>query len=527
MTAITTGGNEVELKIVGSSVFGRYPFVNPERTINMYISDNAMVNFSGYRNVLSLLETHVEGRGFYKSTRGGFAIAVAGGNVYRINDFDTSPILLGTISTTEGSVFIAENLSSQIAMVDGANVYIYNYETLDFGLAVFAVSNPDLIPNYIDYHNTYFLFGNGITTNAGSQWFVYKNDSSDPLGIEIEQTLTLQTKADFAKAVKRIPGKGNNVAVIGLTVMEIWNNVGGLAVYQRVSSINIDYGLASVSTLAASDEIVAWLGINENSEPSIQVMAGGSSQRISTDGIDFLLAEIVAPQDSTAFFFRQDGHLFYVLTFYNDSDNKTVMYDFNTNKFFELTDWDNTYFPVRQVINFIDGNYFISLKDAKIYLIDTKITVYQTNEGEIYEVPRIRICPTFRLPKPDPFRVGLITFTIESGTQPYVPELCQDYIIAQEGDNVIIYTEVDSGDGPMVVQQATCDRQDSRIDLYISKNGGVTFSNPVPYYMRKTGFFDNQPRFMRMGKCNQFTAQFRFWGFWRFIITNAVMEITL
>src|SRR5690606_18789143 len=127
---------------------------------------------------------------------------------------------------------------------------------------------------------------------------------STAFDIEYVQTLTLQTKPDFAKACLRIPSKGNNLLVMGSIVSEIWTNVPGLQIYQRQSSINIDYGVASVSTIAASDDMIAWLGINEKSSPAIMVMTGGGAQRISTDGIDNLLSRVQFPDQSTAMFYR-------------------------------------------------------------------------------------------------------------------------------------------------------------------------------------------------------------------------------
>src|SRR5690606_33399564 len=156
------------------------------------------------------------------------------------------------------------------------------------------------------------------------------------------QTLALQTKPDFAKGILRIPGKGNNVLVFGSTVAEIWNNVGGIAVYQRASSVNIDYGVASVATIAANDEVVAWLGINEKSSPALMAMQGGGASRISTDGLDHLLETVKHPENSTAVLYRQGGHLFYILTFYHQEDNFTITYDFTTKRLYDLTDWDFT-----------------------------------------------------------------------------------------------------------------------------------------------------------------------------------------
>ena len=81
------------------------------------------------------------------------------------------------------------------------------------------------------------------------------------------------------------------------------------------------------------------------------VFTGQGAKRISTDGIDYLLGSLRNPEKSTATFFRQDGHVFYVLTFYGEEDpflvdseridqerqNFTIMYDFTTDKFFNLS----------------------------------------------------------------------------------------------------------------------------------------------------------------------------------------------
>ncbi len=48
MASITQNAEEIPVKIVGSSIFGRYPFISAERTYNMFISDEALVNFASY-----------------------------------------------------------------------------------------------------------------------------------------------------------------------------------------------------------------------------------------------------------------------------------------------------------------------------------------------------------------------------------------------------------------------------------------------------------------------------------------------
>jgi len=535
----TTDSEEVPVRIVGSSVFGRYPTISVERTFNMFITSDGtgeeewLANFPGYSAILDLIGTGAEGRGVFHSVRGGFLLAVVSGDVYLINQVDAVPTLLGTISSSTGEVYFDENLSSQIAFVDGSLAYIYNYASAPSAIsaAVYDSHGSDFQPNYVTYQNTYFIFGNALTTNAGSNWVVYEADTgSGAYNLKWVQTLALQTKPDFAKAVLRIPGKGNNVLVFGTTVAEIWSNVGGQLVYQRNSTINIDYGAASVATIAANDDVVAWLGINEKSSPALMVSQGGAAQRISTDGLDHLLETVQHPSSSTAVLYRQGGHVFYILSFFHEDDNFSIMYDFTTKRIYDITDWDFTAFPARQIVYFNNKNYFLSFKDGTLYEINSDLTTYDTfvnDAGEtvdrIYDIPRVRLTNTYRIPnRPEKFKVKMFTFVIESGTtlDAYDQDVCVGYILTEDGN--IIYTE----DGiPLLVEGGYCYTNKPRVDLTISKNGGITFSNVVSYQLKATGQYKNQPRFNNLGYAQQITYQLRFWGSGRFVVKNGTMEI--
>jgi len=493
MGLMTPGGTQIPVRIVGSSIFGRHPIISDERTYNLFISDEWLINFAGYNQAAEILGAGIAGRGLFHSTRGNFLLAVLGSNIYRINANLGFTFLLSIPGGTS-EVFMDENLSSQIAIVDGTNTaYIYNYTTDTIGAVVwdYGASGTAFTPNYVTYQNTYFIFGNGDNTTSGSQWFVYKSGFNppttldDPLKLRWVQTLTLQTKPDFARACIRIPSHGNNLLVLGSTVAEIWTNVAGIQIYQRQSSINIDYGVASVSTIAASDDMIAWLGINEKSAPAIMVMTGGQAQRISTDGIDYLLNRVVHPETSTAMFYRQDGHVFYILTFFHADDNFSIMYDFTTQKFFDITDWDFTYHPARQMAYFNNEIYFVSLKQGSLMRMSTDLTSISTDIQNDYEIPRIRKCDTYRLPGSDRFIVNQFSFTIENGKEPGVDFQfeCDGYIRGEVSDG-IMYSE----DGrPLLVEGGSCQIYRPRIDVSCSKNGGETYGNAVPYYMHATG----------------------------------------
>lgn len=517
----------VPVNVVGSSTFGRYPKISLEKTYNMFISDDWMINYAGFQKVAQIFNAG-EGRALYHSVRGQFLLTVQSSSVYVLGA-NLAPQFIGNIQTSTGEVFIDENLSSQICIVDGQAAYIYNYtnNTLTQQTLTF-LSNP-IIPNYVCYHNTFFLIASSPVSDNSQNWYAFEFDTDTT--IQLNTQFSLQTKPDSAIAVKRLPGKGNHVLVLGATVCEVWNQIGGDENYRRVQSFNIDDGCIAVSTIAANDEFVCWLSQNENNSAAILVTDGASTKRISTDGIDYLLETINFPQKSTAFLFRQDGHLFYQLTFFDPSDNLTLFYDFNKDKFYYASDEDLNFHPARQVVYFNGESYFVSINDASIYQVGSEFVTYNydlnpTVIGDV--IPRIRICKTVRQENSDRFRVRMFTFWIEQGvntfyTMQQMGTVCTGMLITQSGGHQIVTQQGQ----PIISQMGQCSSifDVPRVDMSFSKNGNESFSPIVGRDLNPQGIYRNQIRWHRMGQANEFTIQLRFWGFQRFVVKDGVLEV--
>ena len=121
---------QVPVKVVGSSTFGLYPKISAEKTFNMFISDGWLVNYAGYRRINGQIDGS-EGRALFHSIRGNFLIVVVDDKVYEVNSA-LGAQQIGTLSTRVGEVFIDENLTSQICIVDGNDAWIYNYTASTF-----------------------------------------------------------------------------------------------------------------------------------------------------------------------------------------------------------------------------------------------------------------------------------------------------------------------------------------------------------------------------------------------------------
>lgn len=577
----------VPLNIVGSSIFGRYPKISIEKTYNMFMSDTFMVPYSGYEIAInaSKFNNGKVGRGCFTSTKFNRLVIVIDENVYLVNiNYNTishnpsvtNVLFIGKLQTRTGVVYITENNKPQIAISDGNSIYIYDPTgpsqmppVAPFSIAQsFTPGSPDVtgpltfVPGYITFHDTYFLCAakqdNFYVPAATNVWHISKSNNgliwpntSNTIGF-------LQSKPDKIQAVVRFPSKGNMIFVMGSITTEAWNDTGAqLFPYQRQNQFNIDYGCLSPASVAFMDEIVVWLASNEKSGPIIMYSSGGMPKKITTDGIDYLFSQLKNPADSQGFLYRQDGHLFYHINFY--TDNFSLFYDFNNDKFYNASDQDLNYFIAAEVAFFNNQYYFVSKNTGNLYALDTIFTTYQDTDSlgniSLHEIPRIRTCKNMRQQSQDYFIANDTGFTIETGeTDYYQQSLGQSTLITQDG-NVLIAQDVgspqfytfqngnyiqtqngtyledqvsDSNPNDVIsflTQQNLLEYVTPRVDLAISTDGGASFGNYVPYVLNPIGQRKNKLIWWHGGIVNDLVHQFRFWGFGRFVVTDGETNI--
>ena len=553
------------LNIVGSSVFGRYPKISIEKTYNMFISDNFLVPYAGYQLAIpaSSLGFGDEGRGLHTSTKLNRLIGVWNENVYLIQiNFNQQltkvvsyqAILIGTLQTSTGVVYIAENNKPQIAISDGVQIYIYDPSlSTPFFVATKDGTNPiDFVPGYIDFHDTYFLCAARVddfyTPPANNTWRLSNQNDGSQWPSNAANIGLLQTKPDNTQAVIRFPSKGNMILVMGSIVSEPWFDVGyQLFPYQRNTSFNVDYGCINPATIAYLDEFVVWLGINEKSGPVVFFSDGGTAQKVTTDGFDYFLSNLQNPQDSQGFIYRQDGHLFYHINFY--SDNYSFFIDFlpdGTQKIYHASDEDGNYFIASSVAFFDNQYWFVSKNNGNLYAFDTIFTTY---DGA--EVPRVRSCKNIRNLQQEPFLATDCGFTIESGEQNYIQQITGPiYLVTQDGKKLItqgssifaitqdgnllatqdnkniVYKQSDlTGFSYLISQQPDVVTTTPRVDMSISIDGGEHFSSYDAQDLPPIGQRKNKLAWWQLGHANDLVCQFRFWGLGRFVATDGYVNI--
>jgi hypothetical protein len=524
---ISRGDNfkSIPLNISGSSVFGRYPKISVEHTYNMFMSDNWLVPYAGYQSVPNLNLGSV-GRGLHASTKLGRLVAVVDNTVYLINlffdqdlakTFDEVAVPIGKLQTDTGIVYIAENNKPQILFSDNVLLYIYD-ETLTPPFQV-VVTPLEFTPGYIDFHDTYFLCAasndNFYDPPANNTWRLSDSNDGTSWPSDAAHIGLLETKSDNTQAVVRVPSKGNLIIVMGETVTELWSDVGyQLFPYQRNNNTSVDYGCLNPATIAALDQNVVWLAQNEKAGPIIMYFDGGEIQKITTDGIDYLFSQLTDPADSQGFLYRQDGHLFYHINFY--TDNLSLFYDFNVNKFYNASDENLNYFIANEVAFFNNQYYFLTKNNGNLYAFDTIFTTY---DGA--EIPRFRTCRNVRLPSQEYFIANDVGFTIETGETPYQQQQeLPVYLVAQNGNYIV------AQNGNYIIGQTLQSIYVlPRVDLSISIDGGATFSSDFGYTLNPIGQRRNRLMWWQGGIANDYVCQFKFWGLGRFVCTDGILNI--
>lgn len=473
-----------DLDIVGGTRFGRYQKISNESTYNMIISDGALVPFAGYEFVSNIGAGIA--RQVYNCVLADLIIAVIGNGVYTVSSGFTSQ-RVGSIESYSGNVYISDNLAGQVAIVDGLNVYIYNYNN-----NTYQTVNVDFAPGYITYQDTFFI---SVDLNT-NQWRLSANSDGTSWPPDAQNVGEIQSKpcrAIAAVALDRI------LLVMGQTVTEPWYDAGNqLFPYVRNNAYCIDYGSPSTQTIATGFGMAVWLGNNQQSGLAIMVSQdGGVPTPISNDGLDFLFAQIRQPENSFGMLYKLEGHIIYQLTF--TSDNHTFIYDFNTNNFFTLTDENLNHHIARRVVFFNGNNYFISFNDGNLYRMTSFINTYNGKS-----IPRIRIPKNIQFPFNDTFRIKNITLSMESGI------------------NVSGAVYDNPGDSARSVFLGQ-----NRVDLTFSRDGGYTWGNTVSRNLPNRGKLKNNVRWFQCGSVqNACTIKFYFVSQGRFVVTGGQIAIS-
>lgn len=367
---------------VGPSYLVDSPNIDAQRCINLIPQRNES-GTSKEGEVLSLLASPglIERadlnngaiRGLYTANNG-CIYGVSGDKIYKVES-DYTVTELGTLSSTEGPVSMADN-GSYVVAVDGVSGY-----TVDMSTDAFAsISDPDFaVSNQVTYQDGYFIFN-----EAGTGRFFYSD--LDQITISPDQT----TAEAFADDLVGLISDHRDLWLFGENTTEVFYNVGAANnVFQRIQGAFIEHGCAARFSIAKMNNDVFWLGKNEQGDGVVYKARGYQPQRISTHAVEFAIRNYASIDDAVAYTYQQSGHFYYCINFVGAGT--TWVYDDSTGLWHERAFWNNGAFERHrgQHQAFAFGKQYLGdWENGKIY--ELSLTTY-TDNGE--EIRRVRTCP--------------------------------------------------------------------------------------------------------------------------------------
>lgn len=451
----------MKIGLVGPSYQQRSLPFDAQRSINLYpVLDPKGKEVSALYGApgKSLFSTAGVGPG-----RGGFtaangrAFVVSGSSLYEISS-DGTATSRGSLDTSSGIVSIDEN-GVQLAICDGTGVYIFTYASNAFA----KVTDPDLPSSgTLTFIDGYFV----VTKNSSGSFYVsalYDGTSWAALDFA-----TAESSPDELLRAYNAVGQ---LWLLGTKTTEIWTNTGASNFpFERISGAKMEVGILAPHTAIAVDNSLFWVGRDNIGSGIVYRANGFTPQRISTEAIELLIQQATSPSTLRAYTYQQDGHVFYVIT--GGGMSTTLVYDITTKLWHERA-YLNPFGAFEQDLAAHGFSAFgyqlqISRLNGKVYRISPS---YYSDDGDELAAERV------------------YTHLSDEGKRLFFNQL----EIAMESG---VGNQSDPGQTP-------------QITLWISRDGGRTWSTGYTTSFGAIGQYKTRAVFRRLGTGAQLTFKVR------------------
>lgn len=308
----------MKIGLVGPSYVERSLPFNAQRTINLYpvvdeAGDGKEVSALYGTPGLSTFSTVGDGpiRAEFSSTNGR-AFVVSNTQLYEIASTGVAT-LRGTLITDVSICSMDEN-TTQLAICDGTNLYIFTYATNVFA----QVTDPD--------------FPNGSTVTFLDGYFIVNKPGTGQFYVSALQGGTSWNALDFATAesspdtLTRVYGGLGQLWLLGDRTTEVWYNAGDVDFpFTRIQGAKMETGSAAAHSVVNMDNTIIWLGKDKDGQGIVYRAQGYSPQRISTHAIEYAINKSSDLSEIRAYTYQKDGHAFYVMT--GGNLETTLVYD--------------------------------------------------------------------------------------------------------------------------------------------------------------------------------------------------------
>lgn len=326
----------------------------PETQSKESSSTMILRSISGSRLYLEMPESNC--RGMYRISRGytgsSMLYAVYGSNLYCIDDNGSNPIAyrIGTVSNgVSEPVSMCEtngygDAKPHLIIADGSQVFavdttllpaeqMADYRAIDLPLRSDGVTF--IKPSHVAY-----LFGYLVVLDQNSDSFYvsykYPFEELDPttqqINYDIFQTqkyggrgheVACEWSPDASLALMKA---GSFIYVFGERSYQFFNYNNDVDVpFQCTDTMCGDIGILAPRSIAAVGTSIFWLGSSDIGENGVWMIDKNQISRISTGDIEHEISALTNRADAVAQVWHENGHIYYALTFRQDS--RTMVYD--------------------------------------------------------------------------------------------------------------------------------------------------------------------------------------------------------
>lgn len=199
------------------------------------------------------------------------------------------------------------------------------------GLRLVEVTDPDYPTEVIDvvFKDTYFIW----LDNATDRFYISKPYADDPT--DCINALDFGTVESSPDKLKAVIGNGNEILIFGESTIEYFYNSGNVDFpFSRSQGTIQDTGCISRMSVRKIDKNrVCFVGSDKSGYGTVYVLSGYNLTRISTHAIEQKLKSSTELESSIAYAYMDEGHYFYCLNV--DDLDTTLVYDFTTNVWHE------------------------------------------------------------------------------------------------------------------------------------------------------------------------------------------------
>lgn len=245
---------------------------------------------------------------------------VSGTKLYSVNE-NKVVTELGSIGTVN-SIDMELNAGS-VVVVNTPNAYAWNgtafAQITDVDFAALGATDVEFLDNYL-------LF---VEPDSG---VFFGADLGSATSFDALNFATAESAPDNLVGMKVDHGQ---IILAGKTTVEIWENTGAPGFpFERSINGRIELGCLNGRTLAKQDNSVFWLA----NDYTVRRLDGITPVRISQHGVESAFRTMTI-STATAYAYSQEGHLFYVLSFFEG----TFVYDATTQEWHERQSYGYDY----------------------------------------------------------------------------------------------------------------------------------------------------------------------------------------